>query len=89
VKAARVRVEGRVQGVWFRASTRAEAERLGVSGWVRNRGDGAVEAFAQGEDAAVDALLAWCRVGPPAAEVTRCVVEEAPPDDGLDEFRIR
>ena len=89
MKAVRVEVHGRVQGVWFRASARAEAERLGVRGWVRNRADGSVEAFAQGDDAAVDALVSWCRTGPTAAEVTRCAVEAVSPDDGLRGFGIR
>jgi acylphosphatase len=82
-------VRGRVQGVWFRASTRGEGERLGLHGWVRNRSDGSVQAFAQGDAAAVDAFVVWCRSGPPAAEVTQCVVEEVAPDDALREFRIR
>lgn len=64
-----LRIAGRVQGVGFRAGLRDEAERLGVSGWARNRRDGSVEASVQGPDAAVHALLAWARHGPPAARV--------------------
>jgi acylphosphatase len=76
--ADRVRVHvvlsGRVQGVAFRAYTVDEARRLGVHGWVRNLADGRVEAEAEGERAAVEALVAFCRRGPPAAKVERADV---------------
>jgi acylphosphatase len=62
-------VSGLVQGVAFRASTVQEARRLGLRGWVRNLPDGRVEAEAEGERAALEALAAWCRRGPPAARV--------------------
>ncbi|HEX9051349.1 MAG TPA: acylphosphatase [Anaeromyxobacter sp.] len=62
-------VSGLVQGVAFRAYTVDEARRLGVSGWVRNLADGRVEAEAEGERRALDALVAFCRRGPPAAQV--------------------
>jgi len=65
----KVVVFGLVQGVSFRASMKDAAIRFGVEGWVRNRDDGAVEALVQGEDANVQRLLAWARVGPPGAEV--------------------
>ncbi len=67
--ALRVVVRGRVQGVGFRYSMVEAATRQGVAGWVRNRRDGTVEALVQGEPAAVEAVLAWCRRGPPAARV--------------------
>lgn len=70
-------IRGRVQGVWYRESMRLEAERLNVTGWVRNRGDGAVEAVVQGEEGAVAALIAWCRVGPPAARVEDIAITPA------------
>ena len=82
-------VRGLVQGVSFRATTRREAARLALSGWVRNRSDGAVELEAQGPGARVDALIAWCRVGPPAAEVAGVEVEPIAPIAGERDFAIR
>lgn len=75
-KAVRVRIHGRVQGVFFRAWTEDEATARGLSGWVRNRADGTVEAVFRGPAAKVDDMVAACRRGPPLAEVSR--VEEAP-----------
>jgi acylphosphatase len=66
----RVRIEGRVQGVWFRAWTAREATELGLRGWVRNRSDGAVEALFAGDARAVGDMVAACHRGPPAARVT-------------------
>jgi acylphosphatase len=73
----RVRIFGRVQGVFFRNWTADKARALGVRGWVRNRRDGSVELLAFGEDKAVEALIAACHVGPPAAEVERIEIERA------------
>jgi acylphosphatase len=82
-------VYGCVQGVGFRYRARAEAVRLGVTGWVRNRPDGSVEAVAEGKCDAVATFAAWCRTGPPAARVSR--VDEAPAVSGgaFKEFAIR
>lgn len=84
---ARVRVQGRVQGVWFRESTRRQAEQLGLAGWVRNREDGSVEAVFEGPVDAVAQAVAWCRLGPPRAEVTAVAVDEEPPE-GERGFRV-
>lgn len=65
----RFRVEGRVQGVGFRWSAVGEARRLGITGWVRNRDDGAVEGEVQGDPAALEAFRHWLERGPPAARV--------------------
>lgn len=64
-------VEGRVQGVFFRDSTRWEAIELGLKGWVKNRFDGSVEVVAEGSRDKVEKLIQWCHHGPPAARVTR------------------
>lgn len=69
-RATDVTVTGRVQGVAFRAATQAEAARLGVTGWVRNEPDGSVTGHFEGDPAAVQALVDWCRRGPALARVT-------------------
>jgi acylphosphatase len=74
-----------VQGVAYRASTRHEATKLGLSGWVRNCADGSVELEAQGPADVIDALIAWCRRGPSLAKVTSVdVTELAVGADGAD-----
>jgi acylphosphatase len=80
-------VSGRVQGVWYRDSCRAEARRLGVAGWVRNLRDGRVEAVFEGEPDAVEAMVSWCHEGPPHALVTRVEVADEPPE-GETAFRV-
>jgi acylphosphatase len=67
--ALRIVIRGRVQGVGYRDSMIHAAQRLGVAGWVRNRADGAVEAFVQGDSTSVESLLDWCRRGPSLARV--------------------
>jgi len=74
----RVIVTGRVQNVWFRDSCRSEALARGVAGWVRNRSDGSVEAVFEGPREAVEQMIAWCRVGPPQAQVDDVEVSEEP-----------
>ena len=77
--AFRVRVTGHVQGVFFRAWTAQEANRLGVSGWARNAPDGSVEAHLEGEKWPVQQLIDLLHRGPPSAEVDRVMVEDAKP----------
>jgi len=81
-------IEGRVQGVWYRDSARREALRLGLSGWVKNRTDGTVEALVEGPEEDVEALVSWCRKGPPAARVTAIRREDQPFGGNLQSFRI-
>jgi acylphosphatase len=70
-------IHGNVQGVGFRVHFREQAQRLGVTGWVCNRRGGSVEAMIEGTPEAVEALLAWARLGPPAAQVERVEVSAA------------
>ena len=78
-----MKIEGRVQGVWFRESTRKKAKTLGVFGWVRNCPDGTVEAVAEGPEEKVKTLVSWCHEGPPSARVTRVIDAW---DESRDEF---
>lgn len=77
-----IRISGRVQGVGYREALRAEAERGGISGWVRNRADGSVEALLQGSAEAVERILGWARRGPRMAGVTR--LHAGPPAPEFD-----
>ena len=87
MKAIQARVTGRVQGVSFRWYTQEQARRLGVVGWVRNEPDGSVLVHAEGEDEAVDALVAWCNEGPGLARVRGVAVREARPT-GATRFEV-
>ena len=84
----RVVITGRVQGVFFRDACREHARAEGLAGWVRNRGDGAVEAEFEGPHAAVDRVVAWCHDGPPRAQVEHVTVTTIP-TLGARGFRIR
>ena len=88
MRAVRLRIEGRVQGVGYRFWAEQTANDLGLRGWVRNRRDGAVEILAIGEEAAVAELIESCRDGPPAARVTQISVEEAE-DEGAAGFTAK
>lgn len=85
---AHVFVTGKVQGVFYRATTRDEARGRGVDGWVKNLADGRVEAVFEGPEDDVEAMVEWCHTGSPAASVDDVGVEyEAP--EGLDGFEVR
>jgi acylphosphatase len=77
-RSVRAVIEGRVQGVWYRGWTVETARALGLRGWVRNLEDGNVEAVFSGPEQAVDAILARCHQGPPAARVSSVTVEDWP-----------
>ena len=89
MKSVDVVVSGAVQGVYFRSSARREGALRGLRGWVRNQGDGSVSLRLQGSDEAVDAMLDWCREGPPAARVSRLTVVDVPADESLHGFEVR
>jgi len=85
---AHVFVSGRVQGVFFRATTRDRAREVGVDGWVRNLDDGRVEAVFEGADEQVDSMIEFCHEGSPAASVEDVAVDRESPE-GLSGFEIR
>ena len=82
----RLTIRGRVQGVGYRYSMVEAASALGVSGWVRNRRDGSVEALIQGEAGAVEKLASWCRRGPSGSHVTAIATVDVPVDPALVGF---
>ena len=87
--ARRLVITGRVQGVGYRESLVHHAAGRGLVGWVRNRADGTVEAWLQGDEQAVLAMVAWCGRGPPAAHVTDVAVTELDCDPALRQFERR
>ena len=88
-RCVRLRIRGRVQGVFYRDSTRREAQRLGLRGWVRNRSNGSVEAVALGPPERIAALIDWCHEGPPLARVAEVAVTEEAGDADEPEFEVR
>jgi acylphosphatase len=88
MEARRLRITGKVQGVWFRDWTVSTATQMGVRGWVRNRRDGSVEALAIGEPDLLDAFVGRCRRGPERAQVAEIAVEPAE-HEPLDAFERR
>jgi acylphosphatase len=84
--AKHVLIRGRVQGVGFRFALVDAAREAGVVGWVRNRYDGAVEVFMQGDASGAARIVDWCRRGPPGARVTDIEVDDAPLDPTLRDF---
>ncbi len=86
---AHVIIHGLVQGVWFRASTREEALRIGVGGWTRNLSDGTVEALFEGEKKKVEEIVAWCHRGPLGARVSKVDLSWEPYRGEFRQFDIR
>ena len=85
---AHVVISGRVQGVFYRASTRDKAEQLGVFGWVRNMSDGRVEALFEGEENKVEEMIAWCHNGPRSADVSNVDVKYLEFTGESEDFKI-
>ena len=88
-KSVRAIIRGRVQGVCYRMETVRAAENNNVTGWVKNRPDGTVEAFFEGEKSHVDAMIEWCRKGPPAASVKEVEAEEKIYSGQFKDFSVR
>lgn len=88
MKRVAVRVTGRVQGVFFRDSTRDEARRRGLTGWVTNERDGSVSVEVQGSGEQVDEVVAWLRQGPPGAQVVNVTVVHVEPLEDEATFRV-
>lgn len=86
---AHVVIQGLVQGVWFRASTKDEADRIGVTGWVRNLPDGSVEAVFEGETKKVEEIVGWCHRGPSGARVSKVDIAWEPYTKEFGHFDIR
>lgn len=86
---AHVIISGRVQGVFFRMETMEEANRSGVSGWVKNRHDGTVEAVFEGDKNSVESMLQWCKKGPPASKVDNVQLTWEPYAGEFKKFEIR
>ena len=84
-----LRIRGRVQGVFYRASTAEQARALGLTGWVRNVPDGSVEVVAEGPEEAVGALETWCHRGPPGASVRAVEARREPASGEFDAFSVR
>ncbi len=89
MKRAHVFVSGRVQGVFFRANTRKQALSLGLTGWVKNVRDGRVEAVVEGEESAVEKIIAWCHHGPSHASVDNVDVQYEDYTGEFDTFSVR
>ncbi len=84
-----VLISGRVQGVWFRASTKQKAEQLGLKGWVKNTDDGCVEAVFQGNENQIIEMINWCHKGPPLAKVNNVDVTKKQSVDIFKDFSIK
>ena len=86
---AHITVEGRVQGVGYRANTRRMANQLKLKGWVRNLRDGRVEIIVEGEEEMVDRLIQWCHRGPTSAYVSKVSSEKSEAKREFDRFRVK
>jgi len=84
-----LKIIGRVQGVYYRASTVQQAAKLGLTGWVSNCADGSVEAVAEGPRAKIEELIAWCRIGPAGARVSQIEIHWQAAQNNFCGFTIR
>lgn len=84
-----VLISGRVQGVWFRASTKQVAKQLGLTGWVRNTSNGCVEAVFEGEERLINKMIEWCHQGPALSKVDNVEIINQEPTNDFNGFSIR
>lgn len=89
MKRVEIRVKGRVQGVFYRVNTQEQAEKLGLTGWVRNTPDGTVEIVAEGEEAKLRSFVDWCRRGPTSAHVEDIRVNFSDATGDFESFNIK
>lgn len=87
MKTVHLLISGKVQGVFYRASAKDEAESLSIKGWIRNTENGAVEATVTGSEEAIERFINWCKQGPSQARVDEVAVTQKP-DEGFREFKI-
>lgn len=87
-KRVEIIINGRVQGVFFRQKTKAEAEKLGLLGWVKNEGDGSVKIIAEGEEEKIKGLIKWLRVGPRFARVDKAKINWQKAQEEFSQFEI-
>jgi len=85
----KVIISGRVQGVFYRMSAKQKAENIGITGWVKNRSDGRVEAIFQGYSKKVDEMIKWCYMGPSLSKVENVDIEDVIEAKIFDEFKIK
>ena len=81
-------ISGKVQGVWYRASTKQMADQIGITGWVRNTSEGNVEAMFEGEENLVNEMINWCNKGPSLAKVDNVIIEKMGTKEDFDSFKI-
>ena len=82
-------IHGRVQGVYYRASAHRQARTLELRGYAENLDDGSVGVVAEGEESAIEKFIAWCRIGPPSARVSRIDITRTPPTGEFTDFEVR
>lgn len=82
-------ISGKVQGVWYRASTKQMADQIGITGWVRNTSEGNVEAIFEGEKKLINEMIEWCNQGPPLAKVDNVTIKKMENEKNFDSFMIK
>ena len=88
-KGVHLKISGKVQGVWYRGTTKQKAQELGIKGWVKNTADGCVEAVFVGEDKIVNEMISWCYKGPPLAKVKSIEIINENINQDFDDFSVK